>query len=214
MPLRGGTALPLSGRRILVGALAALALALATPAHAQSRRVPTPGGFVLSRNEGLQAELRRPASRARSRRLRRMLEEVLDYGHITRRALVVYWDNLSVPQRREAEQLLTRAIRVRYLQNVEALAGYEVRVQSERPRGPGFRVVTEATQGRERRQIEYDLVRHGSRYRIVDLIVDSDSLIHMYRQQFNRVIRREGFDGFIRRLEEVVRRDEAGDGGD
>lgn len=159
---------------------------------------------LLARHAELERELSRPASAARERRLLRLLDRAIDYEMIVRRVLVLHWDGLSEAQRAEVTRLLERAIRQRYRASVEALRGWEVEVVSEAERGVGRQVVTRVRRGDEVRQVAYDLYREGREWRVVDLNVDGESLVHQYRVQFDRVIRRDGWDGFLARLRQRV----------
>lgn len=162
---------------------------------------------LLARHAELERELARPASPARERRLVRLLDRAIDYDMIVHRVLVVHWDGLSDAQRAEVTELLTRAIRHRYRASIEALHGWSVEVVSERERGVGRRVVTRARRGAEVREIAYDLFGGGREWRVVDFIIDGESLVHQYRSQFHRVIRREGWDGFLARVRSRVEAD-------
>lgn len=123
---------------------------------------------------------------------------------IVRRVLVVHWESLGEGQRAEVTELLGRAIRNRYRESAEALHGWRVEVVSESERGIGRQVVTRVSRGAEERRIAYDLFREEREWRVVDLIVDGESLVHQYRAQFDRLIRREGWEGFMTRSRRLV----------
>lgn len=183
-----------------------VALALASvPAEARAQAADD----LLARHAELDRELGRPESPRRERRLVQLLDRAIDYPMIVRRVLVLHWDELTEAQRTEVSDLLTRAIRHRYRASVEALRGWDVRVTSEARRGIGRRVETEARRDEERRSIGYDLYQREDAWRVVDLIVDGDSLVHQYRTQFDGVIRREGWGGFLTRLRDRVSQDGA-----
>jgi phospholipid transport system substrate-binding protein len=186
-------------RTIVLG----IVLAMAAP-WAASAQTGDASAALAVRHQQLERALAMRAGDARQRALDRLLDEVLDYDAITSRALVVHWSTLTAEQRTEVSDLLRRAIRQTYQTSVESLRGFEVTVTSEEPHGPGVRVLSRAVRAGESRAIEYDLVRTSGRWRIVDLVVDGNSLIHQYRLQFNRAIRRYGWDGFIERLRERV----------
>jgi len=42
--------------------------------------------------------------------------------------------------------------------------------------------------------------RQGETWRIVDIVVDDVSTVENYRSSFNRIIKKEGMDGLIARL--------------
>lgn len=166
------------------------------------------GEALIQHHAQLERELSRPASPLRERRLIRLLDRAIDYDMIVRRVLVVHWGDLSAAQRDDVTQLLTRAIRHRYRQNIEALAGWQVAVVSEGERGVGRQVVTRARRGPEAREIAYDLyAAQGQQWRVVDLVIEGDSLVHQYRTRFDHVIRREGWAGFMARLRATVERE-------
>ena len=168
------------------------------------------GDAFIRTHARLERELARPASRRHTRRLARLLDRTLDYERMVHRVLVVHWDGLSTPQRRTVTELMTRAIRHRYQGSVGALDGWEVRVVSEHERGIGRRVQTQGTRGSETRSVSYDMFGSGNDWRVVDIIVEGDSLVHQYRVQFDRLINRDGWDAFIVRLRERVEEDGRG----
>jgi len=182
-----------------------MALVAAAPAAAAAQAADA----LVARHAQLDRELSRRESPARERRLVRLLDQTIDYDMIVRRVLVVHWDDLSEAQREEVSDLLTRAIRHRYRSSVEALRGWDVTVRSEAPQGVGRRVVTRAVRESETRDVGYDLYEADGQWRVVDLRVEGDSLVHQYRVQFDRVIRHEGWDGFIERLRSRVEADES-----
>lgn len=167
------------------------------------------GDALMRQHAALQRLLGRTESPRRQARLTRMLDAAIDYDTITRRVLVLHWGTLEADQQGEVSELLRQAIRHRYRRSVDALRGWDVQVIEERPRGPGVRVVTRATRGAESRNIEYDMYYAGGSWRVVDFIVEGESLIHQYRVQFGHVIRRNGFGGFLGRLRARVEADEA-----
>lgn len=194
----------MTGRGSAIGVLLAASLSLlAVAPRAQAQA----SGPLLRRHAQLSRALRRPASPRRERRLVRLLDDAIDYEMIVRRVLVVHWDGMSSGQREDALQLLSAAIRHRYRSSIEALGGWTVRVESERARGVGRRVETVAVRGNETRRIGYDLFAREGQWRVVDLVVDGESLVHDYRNQFDRVVRREGVDGLLRRLRDRVEED-------
>lgn len=164
---------------------------------------------LLERHAELDRELARRPSAARERRLVRLLDQTVDHAMIVHRVLVVHWGERSEEERETARDLLTRAVRHRYRASVASLHGWDVEVVSDEPRGVGRRVVTRARRGDEVRNVSYDLYLDEGQWRVVDLIIEGDSLVHQYRVQFDRVIRHEGWNGFIERLRRRVEADES-----
>lgn len=55
----------------------------------------------------------------------------------------------------------------------------------------------EATQGPS---IDYRLKRLRGRWQVVDIVLDGQSVTHQYREQFDRIIARDSFNGLIDRM--------------
>jgi len=49
-------------------------------------------------------------------------------------------------------------------------------------------------------RIDYRMRQENGNWRIVDIIVDDVSTVDNYRASFNRIIKKEGMDGLIARL--------------
>ena len=63
-----------------------------------------------------------------------------------------------------------------------------------------MKVPTEVTIKGEPTHIDYVMRRSGGDWRIVDIIVDDVSTVDNYRSSFGRIIKKEGMDGLIARL--------------
>ena len=180
-----------------------LALAAWTlPATAQCQA----SAALQARHAELDKAMTRATSNAGKKRVVRLLDDSVDYDAIIHRVLVSHWRGLSAEQRKEAGDLLRIAIRQRYKANLEALQGWHVSVVDEDQKGIGMQVRTEARRGKKTARIDYDMLETAKGWRIVNFISEGNSLVHQYRTQFNRIIRREGWSGFIGRLRKHVRK--------
>ncbi len=199
-------------------ALAALAVALLVPSlapavgHAQSsaRR------YLEQKHEEVNRILRRDAASdaARARRdeqLNRILAGLLDYEALSQASLANHWGERSEAQRERFVSLLRQLVERNYQGNLERILDYEVSYDDETRRGENTIVVTNARSRTQRRQppveIEYTLVRRGGEYRVVDVRTDGVSMVENYRNQFHRIIDRDGWDELIARMERRLNED-------
>jgi phospholipid transport system substrate-binding protein len=53
--------------------------------------------------------------------------------------------------------------------------------------------------------VQYAMRQDGERWRIDDVRVESMSLVENYRSQFDSVIARSSYDGFVAKLRDVAR---------
>ncbi|MCB9602375.1 MAG: ABC transporter substrate-binding protein [Sandaracinus sp.] len=173
------------------------ALAAAQPADAQR--------FLQERNTTVMRLMERPASEARDAELTRMLGELLDYEELSRRALARHWGEHSEAERAEFVGILKQLVERSYRSNLQRTLRYEIRYESSEAQGEDVLVKTEARNRGNRRappvSIDYVVARRGSAWRIVDITVDDGmSMVDNYRNQFERILRREGWDGLMTRM--------------
>lgn len=163
-------------------------------------------------NEILRADASTDAARARrSERLTRILNQLLDYDSLSEAALSDHWETRSEEQRTQFVSLLRQLVERNYENNLERILEYEVSYDDERRRGERTIVTTSARSRTQRRQppveIEYTMRRDGRRWRVVDVTTDGVSMVRNYREQFNRIIDRDGWDELIARMERRLEED-------
>lgn len=203
-------------RIVVVSALLALMaggpLLLPARAGAQSsaRR------YLEQKHEAVNRILRREANsdaarQRRDRQLTRILNGLLDYEGLSRAALAEHWEERSEAERERFVDLLRQLVERNYQGNLERILDYEISYDDETRRGDRTIVTTSARSRTERRQppveIEYTLVRSGGDYRVVDVRTDGVSMVQNYRNQFHRIIDRDGWDELIARMERRLAED-------
>ncbi|MBX3274172.1 MAG: ABC transporter substrate-binding protein [Sandaracinaceae bacterium] len=189
--------------------LAALVAALCLfPALASAQG--TARAFLEARHEEVNGILRDGATtdaarRQRTERLTRMLNDLLDYQALAEAALADHWRSRSETEREQFVNLLRQLVERNYETNLERILEFEVSYDDERARGDRTVVTTSARSRTQRRQppveIEYTLRRDGRRWRVVDVTTDGVSMVRNYRDQFGRIIARDGWAELIARME-------------
>ncbi len=169
----------------------------ANPAQAQR--------FLETRHAEVDRLLRQSPGEARNQRLGTLLDALLDYPELARRALGRHWDARSEAERREFSDLLQQLVARSYRENLERTLSFEVDyVGAEPASGHGVLVKTRARDRRNRRaqpvEIDYSMHRVGEQWRVYDVHTDGVSLVDNYRSQFNRIIDREGFQGLLTKM--------------
>ncbi len=181
-------------------------IALAAPAFAQQGATR----FLQERHEEVNRILRQPAAneaarQRRAERLTRTLNELLDYEELSRRSLGAHWDSRNPADRERFVTLLRQLVERNYEGNLERIVDFEITYERETPRDGLTVVHTTARSRTQRRQppvaIEYTLRRAGDAWRVVDVRTDGVSMVDNYRNQFNRIITRDGWDELIARMQ-------------
>jgi len=197
-------------RRLSIAASTLLALLCWASPSAQAQSGPA-GRYLKTQHDGLVRVLSRAVRTDRDRERRnqevtRTLGDLLDYEAVSRRALGRNWDAQSEEAREEFVTLLRGLVEQSYRSNLERTLDYQVRYGDE---GSARGVVVVHTTARSRRNrrapevaIDYQMRQVGRRWVVVDVVTDGASLVGNYRSQFSRIIRRDGFDGLVRRMRE------------
>jgi phospholipid transport system substrate-binding protein len=153
---------------------------------------------------------------ARRARVQQVVDDIVDFREMSRRALGAHWSALSPGQQREFVDLFTRLMEQSYLGRVDTFFGQRVDYLGQTVDGDTA-VVTLAVGAMPRSEItqEYGRVRRASeltcwlhrpdgRWRIFDVSVDGLELVSIYRSQFARVLRQESFAALLDRLRRKV----------
>ncbi len=189
----------------------ALAWLLATLAPlATAAAQDGPRTMLEHRHEEVNRVLRQPAANdaareRRSERLRVILNDLLDYQELSRRALGDHWDEHTPAEREQFVNLLRQLVQRNYEGNLERILDFQVSYDRESREGDLTVVHTEARSRTQRRQppvaIDYAMVQRDGQWRVVDVTTDGVSMVTNYRRQFHRIITRDGWQELITRMQ-------------
>ena len=135
-------------------------------------------------------------------KLRKAVNAFIDFGELARRALGRHWETRTPEERMRFQKTMKALIEAAYLARVTERGAYEVVYQGEEPLENGEVRVETVLKGKDAAiPVHYLLYRTESGWRVYDIVTDGLSLLENYRSQFNRIIKRKGFDGLIHTLE-------------
>jgi phospholipid transport system substrate-binding protein len=108
-------------------------------------------------------------------------------------------------QRKAITETLRDVVEQNYVSQLRSNLSYDIRYDGEEGRGEDRLAHTTILAQRRGRpfQVRVDYVLHpqaGGGFRAYDVITDGVSLLENYRGQFNRIIKRDGVDGLIKRM--------------
>jgi phospholipid transport system substrate-binding protein len=149
----------------------------------------------------------------RRAKLRSMSLQYFDFKSMAKSVLGYHWRNLTPAQRNQFVPLFSEFIQDAYLSQMEqatvekirrAMSTANVRFLKQTYFGPDYAEVFSivALQGQnDPLQVNYLMHQVGGQWRVYDVTVDAISLIENYRNQFNRVIKNEGYQKLIADLQ-------------
>lgn len=154
------------------------------------------------------AETETPLSKEDTETLRSLQRELFDYNELSKRALAGHWDKLTKAQQAEFVKTFSEMIEKNYAHQLRSNVEYKVGYKSERIDDGEATVSTTVKVGTRGKpteaEIEYKLHRVGGRWMVYDVITDDVSTVRNYKQQFNKVITNEGFDGLMKKLRKRI----------
>ncbi len=168
--------------------------------------------FIRIKHNKVRQVLRKPDTPKRAEELTELLGEFLDYQRLTRLSLDKEWDKRSPRERARFVSLLRQLVERQYQRNMESTLRYKVKWVGTEPIETGIKVKSSARSVKKKRQppisIDYSMSPAGKEWQVFDIFTDEVSLVKNYKRQFRRVIREEGWDGLIDRMEKKLNEDD------
>ena len=165
-------------------------------------------GFIVQRQAKVSALLHEPPSPAREQRVGVILDSMIDYEDLARRSMESHWDDLTASQRKEFTGLLKQLVQRSYERNIKGILDWNVEYLDEEPSEPGVTVHSRATSKSNPRAepvtIDYRIQKTSERFRVYDIVTEGSSLVNNYKNQFNRILQKDGFDALIRRMKAKI----------
>ena len=185
-------------RRYFFTLSAAFTCALAFPAAAGG-----PEAFIRAKHEEL-VKLLRAGGADNERRVEGIFDSILDYDALARLSLDTYWAERSEKERSEFTEILKKLVRRAYRKNVKKTLDYDITYQGQGKAKLGELVRTIAKNKSKPREepisIDYVLHQVGGAWRIVDIVTEGSSLVNNYKNQFRRIIKKDGFAELLKKM--------------
>jgi phospholipid transport system substrate-binding protein len=149
----------------------------------------------------------------RDKQVAAVLDGMIDYDELAKRSLAGHWADLSDAQRKEFTDVLRTLVRRNYERNIKNILDYRVEYLGEEPGAAGVIVHSRASSASNSREepisIDYQLMKMSSGWRVVDVVTEGSSLVNNYRNQFHRVIQKDGYETLVRRMKEKLAKGQA-----
>jgi len=133
--------------------------------------------------------------------VRKIADELFDFGEIARRALGRYWQPLTEAQRTEFVGLFADLLERSYISKIELYGGEKIVYSGDRVEGDLATVSTKIiTKNGTEVPVDYRLFKKGDRWMVYDVNIEGISLVSNYRTQFNKIIQTNGYNYLVERM--------------
>lgn len=133
-----------------------------------------------------------------------IVDPVMDFDGLSQRALRKHWPSLSAAQKKTFTDTFRQLVFRSYLDRVRSAdEAYTIVYEDEEKVGEGHEVTAIAKTKKAEIELVFvmvaDAAKPGSMVAF-DVRIDEVSLVSNYREQFNRIIAKEKFDGLIKKM--------------
>jgi len=181
-----------------------LATSLALPANAAE----SAQDFIQSRQTQVTQLVRQAPGAQRDKQVAALLDGMIDYETLAQRSLAAHWGDLSEAQHKEFTDILRSLVRRNYERNIKNILDYRVEYLGEEPGSEGVVVHSRASSASDKREepvaIDYQLMKTSNGWRVVDVVTEGSSLVNNYRNQFHRVIQKDGYEALVRKMKDKL----------
>jgi phospholipid transport system substrate-binding protein len=187
-----------------------LAALIALPVMAQPEEAAQ---FLKERHTAVDRALSKASKDKAGDALASEIDALLDYDTLSQKALSDHWDERSEADRTRFVGLLKALVERSYRKNLRSTKGYKIEYVGQEEASGGVVVHTLVKSKKKKRApavtIDYTMHKKSGRWQVLDITTDGVSMVRNYRSQFNRILRKNGWDELIRRMEERLGGDDS-----
>jgi phospholipid transport system substrate-binding protein len=153
-------------------------------------------------------------SAERRQAVRKIANDIFDWGEIARRSLARHWQPLNEQQRTEFVGLFSELLERSYISKIELYGGEKILYTNERLDGDYGTVGTKIiTKNGTEVPVDYKMYKRGERWLVYDVNIEGVSLVSNYRTQFNKIIQTASYNELVTKLktkqDELLAEDDA-----
>ncbi len=151
-------------------------------------------------------ELKKPEnSKARSTRIRDLIEKRFDFAEMAKRSLGIYWKQRTPEEQKEFVSLFSDLLEDTYIRKIERYENEKVTYLGERAEGQYATVKTGIVGANQVEvPVDYRIFRKGQKWEVYDIVIEGVSLVNNYRSQFYQVIGSGSYADLVKRLKAKV----------
>ena len=141
---------------------------------------------------------------ARREALREVIDQRFNYHQMVRRALAKNWKGRSDQERREFTGLFKKLLENSYASKLESYSDETINFTDEVIKGKYALVKTKVVRKASTIAVDYKLINGNGVWKIYDFVIEGVSMVRNYRSQFSKIIRKDSYEGLVRKLTDKV----------
>ena len=145
---------------------------------------------------------------ARREKIRSSLQQIFYYRAMSQRTLATNWRKASPAEKDSFVKLFSTLLENTYMGKIEAYTDERVEYVGEKIKGKKAIVDTMIVTGSVNIPISYKTVLKDEKWLIYDVVVEEVSLISNYRSSYKAIVKKEGMDGLLTKMEQKIKQQE------
>ena len=145
-----------------------------------------------------------------SQRIIGVVREHFDFREMSKRVIGQQWRNLSEKEQGEFEQLFTQLLQYAYVEKIDEYSGQQVQFTQQRIKGERAEVQTLLVDKDKSIPVFYIMMLRGDQWMAYDVVVEGVSLVRNYMEQFSEILRKDGYPGLVKQIEQKINELEKG----
>ena len=147
-------------------------------------------------------ELKKPDKGAdRRAELRRVIGERFDFEEMAKRSLALHWKKRTPEERQEFIPLFSDLLERSYVNKIESYTDEQILYTDQTIDDDYASVKTKIiTKRNVEIPIEYRLLNKNNQWGVYDVVIEGVSLVNNYRNQFNKIIRKDSYEELVKRM--------------
>lgn len=146
------------------------------------------------------------------KKVQALFDEMLDYQALAEGALGPEWGNRSDAEKADFTNVLKQLVQKAYERNLKKTLGYDIKYVGEEPKEGATFVKTKAaskTNAREEPiEIDFKMLERSGAWKVQDIVTDGTSLVGNFRQQFTKIIKKDGFSALMKKMRDKLAKNE------
>ncbi len=139
-----------------------------------------------------------------SQRIIGIVREHFDFREMSKRVIGQQWRNLSEKEQGEFEQLFTQLLQYAYVEKIDEYSGQQVQFTQQRIKGERAEVQTLLVDKNKSIPVFYIMLLRGDQWMAYDVVVEGVSLVRNYMEQFSEILRKDGYSGLVKQIEQKI----------
>lgn len=145
---------------------------------------------------------------------RKLLEDTIakrfNFEEMAKRTLGKEWGKRSPEEQKEFASNFRTLLSKTYIGRIENYSGEKFHYIKETTDGDYAEVKTQLDTGQSMVPLDYKMEKKSGEWRVYDIVIEGTGLVQNYREQFKRILNREGFDALAKHLRDKAKGIDAG----